>query len=900
MEMMDAATSQLQSRIEELRSQLAHVEAQLAAKTTASRQSEVHYRALFDHSHDSVLVVEPIQDRIIDANHNACEMLGYTRDELIGRSISSIHPDDGPELTAFTSRVVERGHGFTDKLTCLTKSGRNLMAEISASVLAECGECTRLLVSVKNVTEHKQVETALHQTSSMFQAVFESAPVAIVIADRMGNMQRANRAFENMLGFSSADVDAGLHFKDFFPRGKTNEQMRHLQEVIRGERDFYRMQKPATRKDGREIWTHASMFMLRDSAGVPQNMICMIEDITEHIHAMEERERLLTEMSRQTAILENTSDFVGMADMDGNMIYVNPAGMAMVGRKGESFEGLTSAALFPESAYRSFTDDIVPSLKRGGGVWQGELMVRRRDGHLIPTTQAIMLVRTQEGEPFAVAAIVRDVTDVKQFERALEEARDRAEAANRSKSAFLASMSHELRTPLNAILGFSQLMSRDRGLTRDQQDNLGIINRSGEHLLALINDVLEMSKIEAGRTTLHETSFGLHQLLSDMEDMFRLRATGKNLTILFERDDNVPEYVYSDEGKLRQILINLISNAIKFTEKGGVTVRVVYQPDGDSRNGAARSPRLCFEVQDTGMGIGQQEMNGLFEAFVQTFSGRTVQEGTGLGLPISREFVRMMNGELTVASEVGVGSTFTFTVSATETDESAVALRRVERRVIGLEQGQPEYRILIVEDRLENRRLLSRLLRPLGFDVREAENGAEALDMWEAFSPHLIWMDMRMPVMDGYEATQRIRATTKGQAATIIAITASAFDEDRTMILSAGCDDFVRKPFRASEVYDKMHKHLGVRFVYDEPVDEANGSSRSTRDDTISVHNLQAIPGNLREQLEQATLEADFEGIFTIIESIRAHDMDIADTLSGMANGFRYDEISNLLQSAVA
>ena len=878
METIVETPGQLHGQIAELRAQLASLETQLAHTKAASKQSEVHFRALFEHSHDSVMLIEPTRDRIIEANDKACQMLGYTREELIAMPVTAIHEADGHELLDFTTTVMERGHGFTDRLTCRTKSGRLLLAEVSASVLHECGECTRLLVSVRNVTEQKQVQTALQQTESLFEALVEAAPLAIVIGDPKGNIQRVNKAFENMLGFGQEDVAAGMHLSQLGKHVDTSLDVKQmLGDLFDGKVPALAMEKRFFRKGGGTVWGYATIFVIRGQDGSVQNIVVMMKDITEHKQALEA-------LKRQSAIIESASDFVCMADMDGKLIYVNPAGMAMVGRAGESFEGLSYGDLLPEGCRQRFVSDIVPGLIADGGVWQGELEFRHRDGHLFPTAQAITTACTENGQPYAVGAIVRDITEVKRFERALEEARDKAEGANRAKSAFLASMSHELRTPLNAILGFSQLMSRDRGLTKDQQDNLTIINRSGEHLLSLINDVLEMSKIEAGRTAVHETDFALHQLLADMEDMFRLRADSKNLTLLFERDESVPEYVHGDEGKLRQILINLISNAIKFTDEGGVTLRIGYQ-DQES------APRLLFEVEDTGVGIAEDELEHLFEAFVQTRSGRSMQEGTGLGIPISREFVRMLGGELTVRSEVGLGSTFAFQMRARATDSCDEIKEKDVRRVIGLEPEQPEYRILVVEDREENRRLLTRLLRPLGFLVREAHNGAEALEMWEDFSPHLIWMDMRMPVMDGYEATQRIRASTKGQATVIIAITASAFEEDRTMILSAGCDDFVRKPFRENEVYDKMHQHLGVRFVYDEPVAESGVHTGAG----VAI-DVSGLPVDLRTSLTQATLEADFDSMFSVIEAMRAHDRESATVLAELANSFRYDEILGLME----
>jgi two-component system sensor histidine kinase/response regulator len=488
--------------------------------------------------------------------------------------------------------------------------------------------------------------------------------------------------------------------------------------------------------------------------------------------------------------------------------------------------------------------------------------------------------------------------------REAQRARESAEAANRAKSVFLANVSHELRTPLNAILGFTQLMTRDAGMTSEQHESLDIISRSGEHLLNLINDVLEMSKIEAGRTNLHEQSFDLARLLQDLEDMFHLRATEKGVLLIFEQAPDVPQYIQADEGKLRQVLINLLSNAIKFTHKGSILLRVRTDMQENQEHQEQRMPRkrrlvpVVFEVQDSGVGIGEEEIPNLFEEFVQTRSGQQAQEGTGLGLPISRHFVRLMGGDLTVHSKVGRGSTFLFTLPLKLAENTDVQDDYPTSRAIGLAQDQPSYRILVVEDDWTNRKLLARLLQSVGFDVREAINGQEAIDIWQHWTPHLIWMDMRMPVLDGYEATRHIKSTSDGQSTIIIALTASAFEEQRTLALAAGCNDFVRKPFRQALVLDKMGEHLGVRFVYEDDVEHVASDAMSAEprqdvssDEEYMNDTLSNLPPLLVAQLHHAASLADIDMIGTIIDQVRQHNSMLADILTDLAHNFRLDQI---------
>jgi PAS domain S-box-containing protein len=480
--------------------------------------------------------------------------------------------------------------------------------------------------------------------------------------------------------------------------------------------------------------------------------------------------------------------------------------------------------------------------------------------------------------------IARDVAD---------KARRLAEDANKAKSIFLANISHELRTPLNAILGYSQLMQRDASLAPEQQEYLNTINRSGEHLLGLINDVLEISKIEAGQITLDVATFDLWALLGDMENMFRVRTDAKGLHLNFIGINEVPRYLETDEHKLRQILINVLGNAVKFTGHGSVTLRVSIK--GMDREPVCKDTKyLCFEVEDTGVGIAEEELDKVFAAFEQTESGRMSRTGTGLGMAITQNYVHMMGGDIIVVSTLGKGSIFRIEIAVSEGSQADIKEQTIQlKRVIGLEPGQDIPRILVAEDREESRAMLVKLLRIVGFHVQEALNGKQAIEIFQQWQPNFIWMDIRMPVMDGLEATRHIKETETGKSTVVAALTAHALEEERKQIMAAGCDDVVRKPLREHDIFDVMKKHLGLSYVYEEAGEETVPVKSEVE---IGPEQLAALPSDLLSQLYQAALELNEQQSLVLIEKIKPIDAHIARKLEVLVKNFAYDSLQDLVK----
>jgi signal transduction histidine kinase/DNA-binding response OmpR family regulator len=468
----------------------------------------------------------------------------------------------------------------------------------------------------------------------------------------------------------------------------------------------------------------------------------------------------------------------------------------------------------------------------------------------------------------------------------IERSRDAAERANRAKSAFLANMSHELRTPLNAILGFAQLMGRGSGMSQEQRDNLGIIHNSGQHLLALINDVLEMSRIEAGGLGLHESAFELHRLIHEIEDMFRLRVSEKGLSFDVTGVATVPQHVRADESKLRQILINLLGNAVKFTQEGGVSLRLQRGEESLITD----KTEVIFEIEDTGAGIDDSEIEKIFLPFVQARAGIQSQQGTGLGLPLSRQFARLMNGDISAKSGMKGGALFTAKIWLSKARPDEVPEPKQTRRISNIAPGQPEYRILIAEDRWENRKLLELLLTPLGFLVRSAANGEEAIKIWREWHPSLILMDMQMPILDGYQATYEIKKSKDGARTCIIALSASAFEENRTQILASGCDDFIRKPFRPDDVIAALESHLGVRFVESFPAPREAPSQRSN--EPLS---MKGVPSAWLTAFGRANEQLDVQAMERLLSQLPSSHAVLAESLHQLVHDYAFEQISEVL-----
>jgi PAS domain S-box-containing protein len=538
-------------------------------------------------------------------------------------------------------------------------------------------------------------------------------------------------------------------------------------------------------------------------------------------HQLNEREQqILDEREKQyQGIFDNFEDgiFFYATDIHGNIHYISPSIYNIAGYTQDEvlnqFSSIfRSNPVISDSPVNQQINDQFYKVIQGQAQMAYEIEIIAKDGSKRQLEISKVPIKDSDGNITQIAGIARDITERNALEIDLLKARVEAEHANQAKSRFLANMSHEIRTPMNAIIGYSQILHHDDSLSNEQKENVNIIVRSGEHLLALINDILDMSKIEAGKMDLYETNFDLYWLIDDIESMFQFRAQEKKLQFLIDVEESVPQFIRTDEKKLRQVLVNLIGNACKFTQEGGISFRVRFDPT-DSNHGT-----LEMEVEDSGVGISPLEVKKLFSTFSQTESGVKSNQGTGLGLAISKKFIDLMNGSISVQSELGNGSLFHFSIPVVVTDysdSSIIPKDTREQQIIGIKGAPDQYRILIVDDKEDNRNILTKMLSTIGLEPRVAKNGIEALTIWQEWNPHLIFMDMHMPEKDGYETTKEIKSKTDGQEIKVIACTASTFEEDRTKVTESGADEYLRKPYKECEIYQILSTHLSMEFEYD-------------------------------------------------------------------------------------
>jgi PAS domain S-box-containing protein len=848
------------------------------------------------------------------------EMLGYKPAEMVGRSLAEFLFDDDRAL--LPAKIAARRQGLTERFEqkYRRKDGGTMWMHVSATSVRDADHrFTGSFAMLTDITERKLAEEALRQTADYLAETQKLTRTGTFASDETPKPLFWSEEHFHIFGF---DPRQGLPTRDqvlqrIHPED-VDKVLRAFDRTIREKVDSdveYRILLP----DGTIKHAYGQGHPVLDANGELVEIVGTTVDITERKRAEEELrkhrehlEELVQQRTEESAVLNQlvygsleSGDvgawWIDFKEPDTCHALDNTAAMLglepdLTGKKTYALSKPISLLTHTAVAFPEYAALIEETQERFAGAISGKYENYRAvhplampDGSLKwIDARAEIAKRDEHGQALLMTGTFIDVTKLKRAEAELAEAKARAEAANHAKSTFLANMSHELRTPLNAVLGFSRLLKNDPVATPQQQETLDIIVRSGEHLLNLINNVLDMAKIEAGRVGLKESEVDLHRLLHEMQSLMGVSAVEKNLRFALECDPDLPRYVQVDAGKLRQVLLNLLGNAIKYTDSGTVKLRARLVSLRGDEKGTVR-----FEVEDTGPGIGQADRERIFFPFVQLGDQAPAQAGTGLGLAICRQYVELMGGQIGVVSQPGKGSTFYFEIPVTILPGMAERDELKPRRILGLANGQPRYRLLIAEDQIENRLLLRKLLEPLGFELREAANGQEAVALFEQWHPDLIWMDIRMPVMDGLEATRQIRAKA-GAKTKIVALTAHALDEESEPIMAAGCDAIVRKPFHEQELFEALARHLRVKFIYESAPRQESAPEKPEL--ALNAEQLRSLPAELLRDLRQAVVELDTARTQALIEQVTARDASLGRALNTLAAQLNYESLLKLLE----
>ena len=656
----------------------------------------------------------------------------------------------------------------------------------------------------------------LKQSEERQAVILRSLPIVLFASD-LWKATWVSEEFEHLTGFSAEQFleEPLFWFSRLHPHDR--DRARQLNEV------FFKQGAGSVEfrwrcADDNYRWFLAHAALIGNNSD-HREIFGIWLDITEHKRVEEEFHKL-------SRAVEQSPSIVVITDVTGDIEYVNPKFTAITGYRAEEVLGKNPRLLKSGKQHPEFYQKLWKTIT-SGAEWQSEFCNKKKNGELYWEFASISAIRDPDKKITHWVKVAEDITEYREAQAALQQAKESADAANKAKSEFLAHMSHELRTPLNGILGYIQILKRDQHLRETQKHAIDTIHRSGEHLLRLINDILDLSKIEAGKIELEPTEFLLSASLKMVVEMATIRAEQKNLTFIYNESPELPLLVYGDENRLRQVLLNLLGNAIKYTKTGSVTFQVskckisTRQPaiQGNSQEfNSHPTTRIRFQVEDTGVGIPHEKIDKIFHPFQQVGTQRFATEGSGLGLAISYQIVGKMGSRIHVESTEGAGSIFWFDLDLPEVKSGITAEVKSPQTIIGF-RGKKN-KILIVDDNDDNRIVLREILHQIGFDIREAINGQEALEKVKQFLPDLIIMDLLMPVIDGFETTRRIRTMSELQNISIIAISASAFEYIHQESLQAGCNDFLAKPVRIDTLLEKLRVYLELEWIYEEQHDE--------------------------------------------------------------------------------
>ncbi|MBD1909090.1 MULTISPECIES: PAS domain S-box protein [unclassified Leptolyngbya] len=836
------------------------------------------------------LILHSISDGIIVADREEQFLIfNPAAEQIFGKGATATYKDDWSQqyglflpdqITPFPSDELPLARAIRgEEAKAIEMFVRHAQAPEGAWILIngeplkdEAGHLQGGVIVCRDISDRKRSEIALQEKETRLRQFIEYAPISIVMFDEMMHYLAVSQRWLDEYGFDH-DIIGRSHYEAF---PEISEEWKQIHQRCLAGAIEQREEDPFIRSDGSVEWIRWSLRPWYTAIGEIGGVILFSENITERKQA---ELALRQSEERLQAILDNSPAVIYMKDTQGHFITVNRQFEALFHLSKAEIAGKQNRDLFEYDLADAFDANDRAVLETGKAM-QWEEVAPHDDGlHTYLSLKFPLL--TEEGMPYALCGISTDITERKQAEVALTQAKEAAEAANRAKSEFLANMSHELRTPLNGVIGYAQVLQRAKTLNDEDRARIDVIHKCGSHLLTLINDILDLSKIEARKVELRPTDFHFPAFLQGVAEMCRIRAELKGIQFRYESASELPTGIRADEKRLRQVLINLLSNAIKFTDSGSVTFTVSFASAG----------KIRFSIQDTGIGISPQNLPNIFQPFEQVSDMRYQSEGTGLGLAISREIVELMGSTIQVHSEVGVGSIFWFDVELPQADEW-VKTSQLDHygQIIGIRNCQPK--ILIVDDKWENRSVISNLLSPIGFEVIEAIDGTDGWQKVVDARPDLVITDLLMPGLDGFELITQIRASTAFQDLIIIVSSASVFETDQYRSIEAGGNDFLAKPVLATELLQKLQKHLHLQWLYEE-------QELLTKPETSSEE-LVAPPTTELEALHELAMKGNFIGITKRAASLEQMDSKyspFAQKLLQLAKKFQDQEILALIQS---
>lgn len=859
---------------------------------TAVPESASYFEKSF-HTNPALMTIARAADgALIDVNAAFVRASGYARAEALGRTTlqlnlwaKTLQRDD------FLRRLRSDGVVRAFEAEFRNRAGESRTMLLNADLFDLQGEPCMLTVGI-DITERRrrdQVQAATYQISRVVLAGGDLNALLAEVHRIIAGLMPANNFYVALLSddggeisfpyfvdqhIASAPARAPANgFTELVLRAATPLRVsaEELTKLLSAHGKYQPLERPAAQRIGAPLLLQGrpiGVIALQDyddPAAYDTDDLELLTFVAEQTVVAVRRQQAEAALARAEknyrSIFENAVEGLYVSSPEGKFLRANPALAQMLGY-GSPQEMLADVNDIRRQIYvqPERRDEFFTLIQRSDEVTDFESEVYRRDGSKLWLSESVRVVRRADGAVDHFEGVAIDITQKRESARALEAAKEAADAASRAKSYFLASMSHELRTPLNGILGYTQILRRDNTMSEKQREGVRVIHESADHLLALINDVLDFSKIEAGRIELHSTEFDLLEFAAAVERAFIPRAREK--TLLFETAVplDLPRWVRGDEQRLRQIVFNLVGNAVKFTARGGVVFSVQR---GDA--GAIR-----FSVSDTGPGIAAEDLARLFEPFTQVAKQNTNSTGTGLGLAISRSLVERMGGELRVESEPGWGSRFWFDVPLPESASAPKPIAHTQR-IVGY-QG-PRRRVLVIDDNAANRSVITAMLSPLGFELTEAADGQSGVCAFEDFRPDVVLMDLRLPgAMDGLAATREIRQRTTNLRLKIIAVSASAYDIDRKECLAAGCDDFLAKPFREEDLWSALGRALALEWQFSE------AEETRTPFPTI-VHPPSAADAAAIHELAR---KGDVVGIRTQAQVLLARDPNLAAFAQGV------------------